>query len=144
MEPLHFENEGFQLPRYLLPQPSITALAPTSLPALRLLQEKSTYLAGCQKEIQGEFRCGGAQLKGVSVFLHDMLVAGLVLPSQERTEERAGISEVKFTEFLDGSVSLLLLNCCLDRVKTGFRALRLTVLSPVVTSSKAGSGRSCE
>lgn len=41
----------------------------------------------------------------------------LLLPSQSGTDKSFRISEVKFTEFLDDSVSLLLFNCCSDTVK---------------------------
>lgn len=77
----HFENKGFQLPRYpltpeslRLPGQSIIALAPTSLPVFRLFQEKATHLARCQKETQDEFRCGGAQLRGVQSFFMTCLL----------------------------------------------------------------------
>lgn len=82
--------------------------------SFQVIPGKGDSFGHVSKRNTGEFQFGAAQLRGVSVFLQDVLIIRLLLPSQSRTEKSFRISEVKFTEFLDNSDSLLLFHCYLD------------------------------
>lgn len=82
--------------------------------SFQVIPGKGDSFGHVSKRNTGEVQFGAAQLRGVSVFLQDVLIIRLLLPSQSRTDKSFRISEVKFTEFLDNSDSLLLFHCYLD------------------------------